>query len=54
MYLYSKIMNIKLVMKLAAGQSVSNMFSIVIYPHRSAMGVFFTCRQGNDSDSASM
>jgi len=49
MYLYSLIMNIKMVMKLAAGHSVSNMFSSYIPPPFSRTGVFyFTCRQGND------
>jgi len=53
MYLYRKVMNIKLVMKLAAGHSVSNMFSGYIPPLFS-YGSFFTCGQGNDGDSASL
>lgn len=53
LYLYNKIINIKMVMKLAAGHSVSNMFSSYIPPPFSCRS-FFSCRQGNDGDSASL
>lgn len=41
LYLYNKIMNIKMVMKLAAGHSVSNMFSSYIPPPFSCRSIFF-------------
>lgn len=40
-FIYNKIMNIKMVMKLAAGHSVSNMFSSYIPPPNSYGSFFF-------------
>lgn len=47
-------MNIKMEMKLAAGHSVSNMFRSYIPPPFSYGSFFFTCRQENHGDSASL